>query len=231
MTEMRKFETGATRDADTSKPDYEGFLSPLALARFAQYMHKNRVQADGKLRDSDNWQKGIPKTAYMKSAFRHFVEWWTAHRAAAPAEYLPGGIVPGQDDLVEEAICALLFNAMGYLHEHLKAKQTVSFAALKPPVAGPEQESQLLSVEQQMGGIKRKYQKLFPTSKIVVALTAPGMCAVDVTSVDSPIATRYIEVLAGYASGVQPQNPAPVVANGQSNYASERKLATGQDIQ
>jgi hypothetical protein len=106
---MREFDTGATRDTDENKLDYEGFLSPLVLERYAQYMNKNRIQADGKARASDNWQKGIPKDAYMKSAWRHFMEWWTRHRG------LP-------NFCVEEAICALLFNAMGYLHEILKSR-------------------------------------------------------------------------------------------------------------
>src|SRR5580698_7792736 len=66
VAEFRTFETGATRNLDASKYDYEGFLSPLVMERFGQYMHKHRVQADGSLRDSDNWQKGIPLQAYMK---------------------------------------------------------------------------------------------------------------------------------------------------------------------
>lgn len=102
---MRKFESGATRDTDEGKLDYEGFLSPVALEAFAQYMHKNRVQSDGQLRASDNWQKGIPRDAYMKSMFRHFMDVWMCHRDVAPA-----------DDLAE-ALCALLFNVQGYLHE------------------------------------------------------------------------------------------------------------------
>lgn len=110
MSEIRKFDTGAIRDVDTNKYDYEGFLSPLVLDRFAQYMHKHRIQPDGNKRDSDNWQKGIPKTTYMKSGWRHFMDWWRQHRG-----------LKGQD-LLEESICALLFNAMGYLHEILKEK-------------------------------------------------------------------------------------------------------------
>jgi len=46
--------TGATRDVDNDKYDYEGFLSPIVLHRYAQYMHKHRLQSDGELRDSDN---------------------------------------------------------------------------------------------------------------------------------------------------------------------------------
>lgn len=106
---MREFETGATRNSDTGKLDYEGFFSPLVLKRRAEYMHKHRVQANGQLRASDNWQKGIPITEYIKSGWRHFHDWWAAHR--------------GNDVDIEEAICALMFNAEGYLHELLKAKQ------------------------------------------------------------------------------------------------------------
>lgn len=99
---MRRFDTGATRDTDDEKLDYEGFLSPYALDAFARYMHQHRRQADGTQRASDNWQRGIPREAYMKSAWRHFMDWWRAHRA-------------GEDPT--EALCALLFNVMGYLHE------------------------------------------------------------------------------------------------------------------
>ena len=99
---MRTFDTGATRSSDADKLDYEGFLSPYALEEYAKYLHKNRVQADGNVRDSDNWQKGIPKSAYMKSMFRHFLAAWRAHREGGD---------PTED------LCAVLFNAMGFLHE------------------------------------------------------------------------------------------------------------------
>lgn len=107
---MRTFETGATRNLDDDKYDYEGFLSPLVLERYAEYMHKHRKQADGVLRDSDNWQKGIPEAQYMKSGFRHFFDWWSWHRGLPVAETL------------EDALCALMFNVMGYLHETLKKR-------------------------------------------------------------------------------------------------------------
>ena len=104
---MREFDSGATRDNDADKLDFEGFLSPLVLTRYASYMHSHRKQADGELRDSDNWQKGIPLAVYMKSAWRHFIDWWNDHRGFET------------DDGVEEALCALIFNASGYLHELL----------------------------------------------------------------------------------------------------------------
>lgn len=107
--QMRQFTTGATRNDDRNALDYEGFLSPLVLKAFAEYMHKNRRQADGNLRASDNWQKGIPRDAYMKSMWRHFMHAWSLHRHGAI----------DADDLIE-ALMAVLFNVQGYAHEMLK---------------------------------------------------------------------------------------------------------------
>lgn len=117
---MREFATGATRASDTGKPDYEGFLSPTVLWRFGQYMVKHRVQTDGKLRDSDNWQKGIPEAQYLKSLFRHFIDVWLHHRGQHALA----------NETLQDALCGILFNAQGYLHEQLKGKaqcQTVGF--------------------------------------------------------------------------------------------------------
>jgi len=107
---IRKFATGATRDTDQNKPDYEGFLSPIVLKRYGEYMNKHRIQSDGKLRDSDNWQKGIPKNEYMKSLLRHVMDLWLEHRGFESREG------------IENALMAILFNAMGYAYEILKEK-------------------------------------------------------------------------------------------------------------
>lgn len=110
---MRKFESGATRDADDGKHDPEGFLSPLVINALNQYMHHHRVQADQSLRASDNWQKGIPLEVYMKSKWRHFLDTWSLHRG------WPG---PSSTSL-RESLCAELFNTMGYLHELLATEE------------------------------------------------------------------------------------------------------------
>lgn len=110
--QVRKFDTGATRNLDEGKYDYEGFLSPLVLRRYGEYMHKHRFLSDGTMRDSDNWQAGIPRDVYIKSAFRHFFDVWAGHRG------LP------TDQSIEDDLCALLFNISGYLHEYLKANDT-----------------------------------------------------------------------------------------------------------
>lgn len=105
---MRKFETGAIRNTDAGKLDFEGFLSPIVLERYAQYMDKNRMQLDGKYRDSDNWQLGIPIAQYMKSLWRHFFAVWKGHR---------NGYIN------EEDVCGVMFNSMGILFELLKLKK------------------------------------------------------------------------------------------------------------
>lgn len=108
---LRVFETGATRDLDLNKLDYEGFLSPIALERYAQYMNKNRLQKDGTLRGSDNWQLGMPLDVYMKSMWRHFFDVWKAHDGVA-------GAPP-----IDESLAAMFFNVQGYLHETMKGKK------------------------------------------------------------------------------------------------------------
>ena len=113
--ELRTFETGATRDTAEGKLDYEAFLSSPVLVRYAEYMHKCRHQSDGTLRDGDNWQKGMLRSAFMKSAWRHFMTWWSIHRG----KEVDGVQMRLRRAVLEEALCALLFNVMGYLHEVL----------------------------------------------------------------------------------------------------------------
>ncbi|MFQ5822248.1 MAG: hypothetical protein ACE5I5_19895, partial [Candidatus Heimdallarchaeota archaeon] len=102
---MRTFETGATRDSDEGKLDWEGFISPIAMRQFARYMDKHRKQADGTMRDSDNWQAGMPRKQYMKSLIRHTWDLWELWRR----DHL-------KDDLID-LLCAVLFNVQGLLHE------------------------------------------------------------------------------------------------------------------
>lgn len=111
---IRKFDTGATRDTDQGKLDFEGFDSPLVNKRYAQYMHAHRLQADGSLRSADNWQKGIPKEAYVKSLIRHVEDvklHWDGYGDEAT------------DPELESALCAVMFNIKGLLFEILKEKR------------------------------------------------------------------------------------------------------------
>ena len=116
--QFRKFETGATRDTDSGKFDYEGFICPFVLERFGEYMHRHRIQSDGTLRDSCNWQRGIPIAQYVKSLIRHVMEAWRVHRG--------GKVSPKTErdpQSIEDDLCAIIFNAQGWLHEILKEKR------------------------------------------------------------------------------------------------------------
>jgi len=115
---MRAFETGATRNIDTSKLDFEGFYTPEVMEAFSVYMNFNRDLPLGGQRDGDNWQKGIPLPAYMKSGWRHFFDWWKYHRGHESRE----GLI--------WALTGLLFNVQGYLHETIKANPGIVEKAL-----------------------------------------------------------------------------------------------------
>jgi hypothetical protein len=110
---IRVFDTGATRDTEQGKLDFSGFLSPWVLESYAQYMHRCRFLPDGTLRSSSNWRKGIPKEAYLSSMARHFLAVWKGSQASEMNEVWAD---PERD------LCALLFNVMGLLHEHLRER-------------------------------------------------------------------------------------------------------------
>jgi hypothetical protein len=116
---LREFSSGATRDTAEGKYDPEGFLSPLVIDRFCAYMHKNRKQSDGTLRDSDNWQSGFGYPTLMKSTWRHFLDMWKLHRGI-PVYRVEKGVEVVVH--MEDALCGLLFNVMGYLHEILSGQ-------------------------------------------------------------------------------------------------------------
>lgn len=119
VVKIRKFETGATRDTDAGKLDYEGFLSPLVLRRYAQYMNAHRKQSDGSLRASNNWQLGIPRDQYMKSLLRHVMDLWSLHQ----------GLADNSTTIdIQDALCAVIFNAMGYLFEELTPRHVAAAA-------------------------------------------------------------------------------------------------------
>lgn len=109
MSAMRDFETGANRSNDAGKFDYEGFLNPLVLEVFAAYMDVNRVQADGAIRASDNWQKGMPSDVWVKSGLRHTIDFWKINRGVAVPEGELG------------AVGGILFNIMGWIHSRIQA--------------------------------------------------------------------------------------------------------------
>jgi hypothetical protein len=150
---VRTFSTGATRSTDDGKPDYEGFLSPTVIRRFGEYMTKHRVQADGSIRASDNWQKGIPRAEYLKSLLRHVVDLWADWRN--PPSLQDAGVM-------EDLCCAILFNAQGFLHETLAIRlRDEALAALSPSrrpcvyVSGPFSNGSTASASQRRANVQR----------------------------------------------------------------------------
>lgn len=138
---VRQFETGATRDSDSDKPEYAGFNSPLVEKRFAQYMHLHRKQVDGTLRASDNWKKGIPRSAYLQSLHRHFIDLWL-HLDGYPEEAV--------DPDPESVLCAIRFNTNGLLYEVLTHKEESKHADTKQtsePPAGRDSASSIAALD------------------------------------------------------------------------------------
>lgn len=111
---MRVFDTGAKRDNEDGKIDYEGHLSPLTIKAYAEYMNQHRLLEDGSYRASDNWKKGIPLDVYIKSMYRHMIDLLLHH----------GGYSSRTEEDLQDAICGLKFNVDGYLHEIEQAKVT-----------------------------------------------------------------------------------------------------------
>lgn len=105
---MRYFEGGATRQSSDGKLDYSRFLCPRVLRRYCEYLDKHRVQADGKLRSPDNWKNGMPiDEAYLPSLLRHVNTVWEKRQFE-------------QDTDITDELCAVIFNASGWLFEELR---------------------------------------------------------------------------------------------------------------
>jgi hypothetical protein len=133
---MNNFDTGATRDTSEGKLVFDKFFSHPVLVQYAKYMNMNRLQSDGQLRDGDNWQKGIPQEKYMESTYRHFMDFWAYHRET---EYRDRQ----QDVEGIGAICGLLFNVMGWLHEWLKDYDPVEFDTTEPTAEMKERQAKV----------------------------------------------------------------------------------------
>lgn len=107
---MRKFKTGAVRDSDQDKLDFIGSLSPIVLLRFAEYMKSHRKLTDGSRRSDGNWKKGMTQQSFIESLTRHFIDLWLDHEGYRKLSRAD----------VETAVCGVIFNAQGYLHEEIK---------------------------------------------------------------------------------------------------------------
>lgn len=104
---IRKFATGAIRSALGNKLEYDGYLNPLVLKRFAEYMKKHQTQPDGEQRAADNWQKNIPMASLHDSKKRHDFDVWLHLK----------GYSEEATETMEESLCAAIFGNMAMLKQ------------------------------------------------------------------------------------------------------------------
>lgn len=126
----RVFETGATRSPLGNKLEYDGYLNPLVLKRFAEYMKKHQTQADGQQRAADNWQLNIDMKSLHDSKKRHDIDVWL-HIKGYPEE--------ATEDM-EESLCAAIFGNMAMLKQVMEQSgrgRGGMFAPVDKPVNKP----------------------------------------------------------------------------------------------
>lgn len=111
---IRQFASGATRDTAVGKLSYDRFNSPRVERRYCQYMEEHRQQSDGSLREPDNWKKGIDVLAYRGSLGRHTRE--VEDMTNLDDGHVPF-YIPEDRKALEDALCAIIFNAKGMLFE------------------------------------------------------------------------------------------------------------------
>jgi len=113
---LRSFDGGAIRDTNIGKLEYYGFLSPLVLKRYSEYMNKHRTLPDGSLRGSDNWKNLFGKDhnkICFDSLLRHLMDVWL----------IMDGYSDEAREPLEEALCAMSFNINALLLKILKDKK------------------------------------------------------------------------------------------------------------
>jgi len=108
----RVFDTGADRSSDKGKHHPDRAWSPLVLAEFARYMYEHNTTATVPRRE-DQWQLGFPMDSFVESGTRH----WEAFKALAKG--YPAFDQKGNPVDVVEALCGVIFNVQGYLHQLL----------------------------------------------------------------------------------------------------------------
>ena len=112
---VRVFDTGAIRDSNRNKYEYTRALDPRVLRAYLAFLHRHAEMPDGSYRPVDNWKKGMAES-YLESLFRHVMDLWELDQYGQ--SYRPEN---GAPVILVDALCAVIFNAHGWLYEHLKA--------------------------------------------------------------------------------------------------------------
>ena len=132
---MRKFKSNATRDTNKGKISYFGFRHPLVEHSFGKYMLKHQKQADGQMREPNNWWGGWDAKISIDSLTRHIADLECLH---AGLYVYKVRLDDGEDTVVlpekknplpknweevskEDCLNAAKFNCNAYLLDLLKA--------------------------------------------------------------------------------------------------------------
>jgi len=140
----REFETGATRDSSDNKLHYKGFISPIVLRKYAEYMYKCRLRnipTGEAIRAPDNWKKGIPQESYADSLVRHAIEAWEQYDTSG--------------DITDDTLCAIMFNSMGYLYEKCRKQTQQSQDALNAQPGQRLSNSQIIGAASAMMNLEK----------------------------------------------------------------------------
>jgi Domain of unknown function (DUF5664) len=125
MNNAEQLDPSVVRADSSDKLQPARVLSAPVMVAYLEYMQETQRNLDGTVgRAPDNWKKGISQDSYMSSLMRHILAVWAMHQAGRCRDEETG------DELSLE-LCAVLFNAMGYLHEELRARPWGHAAALK----------------------------------------------------------------------------------------------------
>jgi hypothetical protein len=104
---ITKFKTGAIRDTQEGKVDFIETISWTALRRYGEYMTEKK-----KKYGCGNFKKGITIESYEKSLVRHI------------QKYLENKYEDGQQEVDQDHIAAIVFNAFGIMHEEERIKKS-----------------------------------------------------------------------------------------------------------
>lgn len=97
---MKIFSSGGKRDGDENKEDYIETISWTAFRRYAKYMTSKK-----KKYGSGNFKKGLPIDYYERALVRHL------------QKYIVNKYEQGKDEKEEDHLSAIVFNALGIMHE------------------------------------------------------------------------------------------------------------------
>ena len=96
--ERLKFQGGAEREAATNKGRFD-LVPPLPLVRLAKH-----YEAGARKYAERNWEKGLPLSRFIDSAFRHLVQFMMGERS-------------------EDHLAAVLWNIAGYIQTEAWIRQ------------------------------------------------------------------------------------------------------------